>query len=231
MRLRRAALTLAAMAAGGLACNAILGNEPRTIFDGGDAAGDAPGDVTVGDVAAEAPADGSADVATDAPDAGAADAITDAGDAADATDAAEGATSCADASADPLNCGVCGHSCQGATCANGLCAPTVLATLTQGTSRGIVLDSSNVYFSSGSVVDVCAKSGCNSPPTMLTSTQTGDVQGMALSGTDLYLTTYVVGPDGGDLGDVEHISTFNVGGGPSSLVRTRGHAGGIVLCG
>jgi hypothetical protein len=224
MRLRRESLGLAALMVGGAASNSILGNVDRTIYEGDDAAGD----VTVSDVTTDTAADGPHDVATEVGDAAESDAGADApeGEAAPPADAA-----CdADASGDPSNCGACGHSCQGASCSGGLCTPTTLATLA-GPSAGILLDANNVYFSSLTTLYLCAKAGCNNPPTLLTSTQLGFVQGMALSGNDLFFTTHATAADGGDTGDVERANTLNVGGAPSSLVRTRGNAGGITLCG
>jgi hypothetical protein len=64
------------------------------------------------------------------PDAGAptdgAPAPIEGGDASDAS--ADAPTPACDTRNDPANCGACGHSCLGASCTDGLCAPTTLMT-------------------------------------------------------------------------------------------------------
>lgn len=58
---------------------------------------------------------------------------------------------CTDLSKDPKNCGVCGRDCMGASCADGVCAPDVLATDLPA-PRGIAIDDTRIYFSNhGSV--------------------------------------------------------------------------------
>jgi hypothetical protein len=56
-----------------------------------------------------------------------------------------GAGGCARTDDDPLNCGVCGHDCLGATCSNGVCAPEILAE-EQDTPTCIALDVGYVYW-------------------------------------------------------------------------------------
>jgi hypothetical protein len=78
---------------------------------------------------------------------------------------------------DPLNCGICGHDCQGAACVAGVCsaAPRVLAS-GQAPSY-LAVDAENVYWinalpqptgaSGHSQVMRCAIGGCNNKPTVL----------------------------------------------------------------
>jgi hypothetical protein len=105
-RRRTSRLALFCALAGMIAsCSSTANDGLGTIADGGDAAD----------------ADGSRD--------GAAESSADANDAA--TDAVLDAPDCGpsfDGSADPANCGECGHDCRGSACAGGLCAPVMLKT-------------------------------------------------------------------------------------------------------
>lgn len=90
-----------------------------------------------------------------------------------------GVGSCADFSNDPANCGSCGHSCQGGTCSNGLCATVTLgqtlnaATLTR--AGGIAVSSSTVYVSeyvggttNSGYIESCPTTGCPGTPATAT---------------------------------------------------------------
>jgi hypothetical protein len=95
---RRAALGLLGLGAGGFACANVLGIQDRTLDpDLGDG-----GMVTGGDTGSPTGSEGGA------PDAG------DAGP-------------CGNTQADPDNCGRCGHSCLGGGCEGGVCQPLTLA--------------------------------------------------------------------------------------------------------
>ncbi len=55
---------------------------------------------------------------------------------------------CLDVQSDDSNCGGCGHDCQGGTCANGLCPTETLAS-GQNDPRSLVVDATNVYWTTG----------------------------------------------------------------------------------
>jgi hypothetical protein len=64
--------------------------------------------------------------------------------------------------ADPLNCGSCGHSCLGGACNSGTCGAVQVAA-GQGSVSWIAVDTSSVYWTNGTSVLACAKSGCGQP--------------------------------------------------------------------
>jgi hypothetical protein len=93
---------------------------------------------------------------------------------------------------DPLNCGSCGHDCQGGACELGACiavgGPTVLAS-DQASPGSIVVDDRNVYWVdrgpvSGSMATImsCAKTGCGHAPTVLAAGPWSDVTNLAIGG-------------------------------------------------
>lgn len=57
-----------------------------------------------------------------------------------------------DLSQDPANCGVCGHDCQGGTCASGRCQPLQL--VAERLTNRFVIDEANVYFVSSDPLHV-----------------------------------------------------------------------------
>ena len=88
-----------------------------------------------------------------------------------------GVGSCVTLTNDPNNCGWCGHSCQGGTCANGLCGTVTLGQTTyKGTSgpAGLTLGGANLYFSeyvgsaNNGYIETCPTTGC--PGTTPTAT-------------------------------------------------------------
>jgi hypothetical protein len=70
---------------------------------------------------------------------------------------------CVQLASDVGNCGACGHSCQGATCAGGACTPTVLAT---GGVPGwsMVINATTAYWVSQHGVYSCPLAGCGGAP-------------------------------------------------------------------
>jgi hypothetical protein len=63
---------------------------------------------------------------------------------------------------DPMNCGSCGHSCLGGACNSGTCGAVEVAA-GQGSVSWIAVDTSSVYWTNGTSVRACAKSGCGQP--------------------------------------------------------------------
>jgi hypothetical protein len=132
---------------------------------GNDASADTKSDTTTSDAPADHPADGVADTGgpSDAPaDTGGGDTHADTG-----TDA--GCTANIATSAD--NCGACGHSCGGGMCMLGVCQATTLAGVTAATS--ISVDATQIYFTTGTKILACPKSGCVVAPTQLDDMGTG----------------------------------------------------------
>jgi hypothetical protein len=99
------------------------------------------------------------------------------GGVADSGEPDDAGSTCSDVLDDPLNCGACGHDCQGAACVAGVCgqAPVVLAS--QQSAGPIAIDAANVYWvnilpqpvgSAGhSQVMRCGLTGCSDRPSIL----------------------------------------------------------------
>jgi hypothetical protein len=114
-------------------------------------------------------ADGAFDATNDAAPG---DASRDGGGGSDASDATP---SCPDASfqSDPRHCGACGHDCLGGTCNEGRCAPTALAS-GQVRTLWLALSANSVFWSVGSAIATCPKSGCGAnAPLAIVSGRTG----------------------------------------------------------
>jgi hypothetical protein len=86
-------------------------------------------------------------------------------------------STCSDILDDPLNCGACGHDCQGAACVAGLCGQPPVVLVSQQSAGPIAIDAANVYWvnilpqpvgSAGhSQVMRCGLTGCNDRPSTL----------------------------------------------------------------
>ena len=96
----------------------------------------------------------------------------------DATDPGDAAPeACVDLQGDPLNCGVCGHDCQGAACVAGVCGPAPQVLASGQAPAYLAVDAENVYWinvlpqpagaAGHSQVMRCAIDGCNDRPTLL----------------------------------------------------------------
>jgi hypothetical protein len=106
-----------------------------------------------------------------------------------APDACGECSDASDASSDPLNCGACGHNCQGGTCVAGACQPVVLAS-GQGYPQYLAVDGMNVYwtnFNAGTGMK-CAKAGCGDNPTQLALGQQNP-NGIAVDSVNVYWPT------------------------------------------
>jgi hypothetical protein len=76
-----------------------------------------------------------------------------------------------DFSADPKNCGACGHDCLGGACMAGACQPVAIAPVQQ--AYEIAADNAGVYWTleKMSMVATCAATGCGAAPGTLASGQ------------------------------------------------------------
>jgi hypothetical protein len=96
---------------------------------------------------------------------------------------------CTDPTSDPLNCGYCGHSCQGGTCAGGMgCAPVPFAT-GQSAPTSLAVDATNLYWTNaGSNSAVMKGPLAGGAPQALASGQVA-AWGIAVDATSVYWTT------------------------------------------
>ena len=128
--------------AAGVCVTLLGGNDAATDTSHGDALAD---HITIADTGADT--------------GGTSDARTDAG-ASDTRppDAAPDAGCTANIATSSDNCGACGHSCGGGMCMMGVCQATTVAGVTGATS--ISVDATQIYFTTGTKVLACPKSGC-----------------------------------------------------------------------
>jgi len=126
----------------GVCVTSLGGNDAATDTSHGDALAD---HITIADTGADT--------------GGTSDARTDAG-ASDTRppDAAPDAGCTANIATSSDNCGACGHSCGGGMCMMGVCQATTVAGVTGATS--ISVDATQIYFTTGTKVLACPKSGC-----------------------------------------------------------------------
>jgi hypothetical protein len=99
---------------------------------------------------------------------------------------------------DPNNCGSCEHSCQGSTCANFLCQPTVVATPNVQGIWDLVVDQQILYWTqSGAASGIAKKPFAGGAITPVTgSTYLADPRGIAvesLNPLNLYWVDYANG--------------------------------------
>jgi hypothetical protein len=126
---------------------------------------------------------------------------------------------------DSLNCGSCGHSCQGATCVGGLCQTTQLAAA-ESRPLGIAVDASKVYWTNdptttgGDVRSIPLSGGTAS----VLTTPTGPTNPfwLTLSGSTLFWTV-----DQSAQTTTSAIMKVSTGGGSQTLLFTGGQLGGI----
>ena len=95
---------------------------------------------------------------------------------------------CVDTMSDPHNCGGCGNDCNVGSCAQGRCAPQVLASK-RTYARGIVVDAENLYWIEVGLVYKMPKTG--GTPIQLASLNS--LTGLGLAGSDLYMATSSAG--------------------------------------
>lgn len=156
------------------ACAAIV--DIPNVTEGGDDSGGLVGGGADGSSRSDA-GDGATSTGSDAT-------VGDAGEdaAALADGGVDAVAACVDASADPLNCGTCGHSCLGGTCALGVCQPFALLPA-QGHPWNLAVDSTSVYWTdrSGSFVAKAAKVTPGTPVTLAAGSSGGATLPTALT--------------------------------------------------
>lgn len=94
---------------------------------------------------------------------------------------------CLDVSADPANCGACGHDCLGGACSAGACQPIVLASASEA------VDAANVYWVTywGSLWKVPLGGGDATEMVHLESSPPGGLASIAVHGGKVYWTSSV----------------------------------------
>ena len=112
---------------------------------------------------------------------------------------------------DPQNCGVCGRTCQGAECVDGLCAPTVLHTPPR-VNNGISLAVHGGYAYWGNIYDEIQRVPVVGGEAELLYDAAQSVRGLTAVGEELYWAEY-------HRGDVVSMS---VTGGPPTLLSSTG---------
>ena len=73
---------------------------------------------------------------------------------------------------------------------------TVTVMATDGQTRGVALDATNVYWAGNEGIVTCPKTGCNGAPTVVVP---ADAVGVALVGANIYWTNQQAGADAGDV--------------------------------
>jgi hypothetical protein len=136
------------------------------------------------------------------------------GGAAGGAEGGGGSGSCDSIDIDPLNCGVCGHSCQGGACEQGLCRPLQLGT-SLGLPFGIAVDpgkDGEVFWTDAYHVSKTSKDG--GATDWLTETGDGYATGVAIDASHVYFAIlyndaelYVARVDRAGNGPVEHLSS------------------------
>jgi hypothetical protein len=204
------------------ACNAILGNEPRSLYPG-----DAAADVTTVDASPSAEASADAPGA-DVRDAAVADTAPPA-DVAPESPTPPGDGNCGDTTSDGLNCGSCGHSCLGDACVGSLCQPTVLVSGIDP-PQGLVVDTSTVWWVTDTFVFSCGKGGCGGTGVSQSTPFLGSPTSLAQMGDQLFYSTLAPLDDGGTAGDIETWTKFSTAH-PTVIATGGTQPRGLIPCG
>jgi hypothetical protein len=131
---------------------------------------------------------------------------------------------CRSLDTDPANCGACGHDCLGATCAAGLCEPTELGSVAQGTWRGLAVDATYVYWVQQADASVWRRPKDVSAPAvaLVTPGALYAVRAPAQDDTYLYLTDFICCNSGGRVwrvskmtGVLDLLGMWSSSGGPA----------------
>lgn len=100
---------------------------------------------------------------------------------------------CVDLTTNGSNCGACGHSCQGQSCAGSICAPVTLAS-NLNTPWGLAVDSTTIYWLStgAKFVETMPIGGAPIPTPIADGPNTipGNLQGIAVQATEVFWTDH-----------------------------------------
>jgi len=124
---------------------------------------------------------------------------------------------CVDLTVDSANCGFCGHNCQGLACSLGLCVASPVATLTSTDCvlSGLAVDSTTVYWTQGSILQLGCAPGTFAKPfaggSTITYGSTDDPRGVVVDLTNVYWVDYIDG-------SVRKAPIAAKGGGGSSIL-------------
>jgi hypothetical protein len=130
-------------------------------------------------------------------------------------------TACGDTTSDVHNCGYCGHDCGTATCTNGVCETSVLASA-QVDAYAIAVDEQNVYWT----VEGTGKDGA-----VMKLALTGNAQPVALATGLYYPATLTVDATRVYFATADGIYSVPIAGGasPTALTSIDGSATGIAV--
>ncbi|HEY5243355.1 MAG TPA: hypothetical protein VIJ22_17865, partial [Polyangiaceae bacterium] len=122
-----------------------------------------------------------------------------------------GCCTCGDTQTDPNNCGYCGHSCGGESCAGGVCGSVVVATA-QANAYAIAADDVNVYWTTNGTSGAILQAPVGGGGAKVIVSGSGDAPaGIAIDANNVYWANEVEG------GGIESIP---IGGGTPKVIAS-----------